>query len=60
MAEIINLNKARKARAKAQGKATASTNRAKHGQSESAKSAEKRRQEKTEQLLDGAKIEKDD
>ena len=60
MAEIINLNKARKAKAQADDKATAAANRAAHGRSKGER--DKSRAEKTQMdhLLDGARIERPD
>lgn len=50
MAEIINLNKARKTRAKAEAKTTAATNRAVHGLSKSVKDLARAEREKTTRL----------
>ncbi|MBB5711219.1 DUF4169 family protein [Sphingomonas xinjiangensis] len=55
MAEIINLNRARKARAKTTAKINAAANRAKFGQSKTEKQAEAAERARAERELDGAK-----
>jgi hypothetical protein len=56
MGEIVNLNRVRKDRAKAEAKAAAKANRASHGQSKAdRKSAEKERS-RVDRLLDGSKL----
>lgn len=57
MSEIVNLNKARKARAQAEAKATAAANRAKFGRTKGDKAASKLDAAKTTRTLDGAKRE---
>ena len=57
MAEIVNLNKARKARAKAEQATEAAANRAKHGRTKAEKQNDKRAQDRRRALLDGAKRE---
>lgn len=57
MAEIVNLNKARKARAQAQKANQADVNRAKHGQTKAEKQNDARARERRRVLLDGAKRE---
>jgi len=57
MADILNLNRARKARAKAEDKARAVENRAKHGRSKLDKTLDQLRADKLRQALDGAKRE---
>ncbi|MCI3135611.1 DUF4169 family protein [Phenylobacterium aquaticum] len=57
MSEIVNLNKARKARAQAEAKATAAANRAKFGRTKGDKAAIKLEAAKTTRTLDGAKRE---
>lgn len=59
MAEVINLNKARKAKAKEAGKAAAVENRARFGRAKADKSLDKARAEKADRALDQAKLEKD-
>lgn len=57
MAEILNLNRARKAKAKTTDKAAAAENRAKFGRSKTEKALETARAEKLARALDGAKRE---
>ncbi len=57
MSEIVNLNKARKAKAKAAGKAQAVQNRVSFGRPKSEKTLEAARAEKAAKALDGAKRE---
>lgn len=57
MAQIINLNHARKAAARARKASTADTNRAKHGQSRAEREAEAARRKLLERALDGARHE---
>jgi nucleotide-binding universal stress UspA family protein len=57
MSGIVNLNKARKAKAKADGKAQAVHNRVKFGRPKAEKSLEAARAEKAAKALDGAKRE---
>ena len=58
MADVINLNRARKAKAKAAGKQAAVENRAKFGRTGADKALEAARKAKAEQALDGAKLDK--
>ena len=60
MAEIINLNKARKARARAEAKSDAVANRASHGRTRAEKDAAEARKARRDRVLDGARIEKPD
>ena len=55
MSEPINLNKARKARAKAEAKVQAAENRVKFGRTKAQKSGEALAAAKVQGLLDGAK-----
>lgn len=55
MSEIINLNKARKAREKAAEKAKAAENRTVFGQSKTVKDLAAARREKAQRELDGHK-----
>ena len=55
MADIINLNRARKAKAREEKSAHAATNRAKFGRTKGEKTAEALEAERREHLLDGAK-----
>lgn len=57
MAEPINLNKARKDRAKAAAKIQAAENRAAFGRTKAEKALIKAKAEKIEAILDGAKRE---
>ncbi|MGQ2990058.1 MAG: DUF4169 family protein [Brevundimonas sp.] len=59
MAEIINLNRARKARDKAEAKDRAAQNRVAHGRTRAEKTAAKIEAERAKRLLDGAKREDD-
>ena len=60
MAEIINLNKARKARARADDKAQAATNRSAHGRSKGERDQARAERSHLDQVLDGARIEHPD
>lgn len=55
MAELINLNKARKAKARATGKAQASENRVRFGQTKGQKAATKLDAERARRELEGKK-----
>ena len=55
MGEVVNLNRVRKARAKAEAAATAAANRAKHGRTGAEKANDRRAEERRQALLDGAK-----
>ncbi len=57
MGEIINLNRARKARDKAEAKATAAANRAAHGRTKGEKRAADAERARVRKLLDQAKRE---
>lgn len=59
MAEIINLNRARKARARAGGKVTAEANRALHGRTRADRDAQRIERERADRHLDGHKREDD-
>jgi hypothetical protein len=59
-ADVINLNKARKARGKQTAKAQAATNRAQFGRSKTERALDKARAEKADRALDGAKREPED
>jgi hypothetical protein len=54
----INLNKARKARAKAEAESRAAENRAKFGRTKTEKAADALREAQRKALLDGAKRER--
>ena len=55
MGDIVNLNHARKARAKAEAEAKAAANRVKHGRTGAEKVADRAAEARREALLDGAK-----
>ncbi|MFN6956748.1 MAG: DUF4169 family protein [Acetobacteraceae bacterium] len=55
MADIVNLNKARKARAKAEAAREAAANRAKHGRSKAERAREEAEAAKRQAALDGAR-----
>lgn len=57
MAEIVNLNKARKARAQAEKATEAAANRTKHGRTRAEKANDARAEARRRALLDGAKRE---
>ncbi|HWU13170.1 MAG TPA: DUF4169 family protein [Caulobacter sp.] len=57
MAEILNLNQARKARAKTDAKARAAENRARFGRTKADKALDAARADRLQRDLDGAKRE---
>jgi hypothetical protein len=57
MAEIVNFNRARKAKAKADDKTRAAENRAKFGRTKGEKTLDAARADKLKRDLDGAKRE---
>lgn len=57
MAEIVNLNRARKAKARGEVQATAAANRIAHGRTKAEKQAAKAEAERRTRELDGAKRE---
>ena len=57
MGEVVNLNRVRKDRAKAEARATAAANRAVHGRSKAERSLSEAERERAARLLDGAKLE---
>jgi hypothetical protein len=56
MAEIVNLNRYRKAKAKAEAKETAADNRVRFGRSKAEKEEAQRLAEKTAKDLDGKQL----
>jgi hypothetical protein len=60
MADIINLNKARKRRKKGEKAEMAAANRSKHGRSGSQKRLDKEPTQRVDQTLDQSKLDKDD
>ena len=59
MAEIVNLRRARKAKAKAEKDKTAEANRVAHGTPKALKKMAAAKAEKTEQIVAGHKLEPD-
>ncbi len=57
MGDLINLNRARKARARDAARAEADANRAKFGRTKAEKAAEAHARDRARALLDGAKRE---
>lgn len=57
MGDVVSLNKARKAKSRAEARATAETNRAKFGRTKAEKDRSKAEKARAEKLLDGAKLE---
>ena len=55
MGDVVNLNKVRKARQKAEAKSAASANRAAHGRSKVERDAAEAEKRRLKALLDGAK-----
>ncbi len=58
MAEIVNLNRARKTKARAEKDKTAQANRVTHGTPKALKKLEEARKDKAEQRLSGHEMEK--
>lgn len=59
MAEIVNLNRARKAKAKAEKQKTAEANRVLHGTPKHVRNLAEARKDKADEALSGHKLEKD-
>jgi hypothetical protein len=57
MGDVVNLGKARKARARAQASTDAAANRAAFGRTRAQKAADAQEKERRDALLDGAKRE---
>ena len=57
MGEIVNLNRARKDRAKAEKKAAADANRVAHGLPKAERTRAEKERARAERLLDGSKLE---
>jgi hypothetical protein len=57
MGEIVNLNRARKDRVKAEARSTAAANRAAHGRTKAERSQADKARARAEKLLDGARRE---
>jgi hypothetical protein len=60
MGEIVNLNKFRKAKAKAEKEAEAETNRVRHGRTKAERETQRRTDEHSSRKLDGHRIDPDD
>ncbi|RYD86878.1 MAG: DUF4169 family protein [Sphingomonadales bacterium] len=60
MGDVVNLNKARKAKARDGARSMADANRAKFGRTRGEKDRDRSEAARTGKLLDGAKIEKDE
>jgi hypothetical protein len=58
MAEIVNLNRARKARDRAAAEARAAANRTAHGRTKAERAKDAEARTKRDALLDGARLEK--
>ncbi|HEX8472087.1 MAG TPA: DUF4169 family protein [Brevundimonas sp.] len=56
MVEVINLNHARKARAKDEARATAAANRVAHGRTRGQREVAEAERDRATRLLDGAKL----
>jgi hypothetical protein len=59
MAEIVNLNKLRKAKARAEDESHAQANRIKHGRTKAEKENDRRAEERSARLHEGKKLEED-
>ena len=59
MGNVVNLNRARKARARAEARTIADANRAKFGRTKAEKVRDRIEKDRAEALLDGAKLEGD-
>lgn len=57
MGDVVNLNKARKAKARSDARMTADANRAKFGRTRAGKERDRAEKARAERLLDGAKLE---
>jgi hypothetical protein len=57
MAEIVNLNRVKKARARQAAEANAAANRASHGRTKAEKAADRAAEARRARLLDGARRE---
>jgi hypothetical protein len=56
MAEIVNLNKARKAKAKTESESRAAANRAKYGRTKAEKDNDRRAEERRQAVLAGKEL----
>ena len=60
MGEIVNLNAARKARAREEAQAKAAANRARYGRTKAERSRERLEEERASRTVDGAKLDRPD
>ncbi|GAB2176784.1 DUF4169 family protein [Dongia sp. agr-C8] len=60
MAEIVNLNKRRKAKARAEDESRAEANRVKYGRTKAEKQNDRRAAERSARLHQGTRLEKDE
>jgi hypothetical protein len=60
MAEVVNLNKIRKAKARAADDSLAQANRIKHGRTKAGKENDRRAEERSARLHEGKKLEEDE
>lgn len=56
MAEIVNLNRVKKAKARAEAEKTAAANRTKHGRTKAERAKDAAEEERRRALLDGARL----
>lgn len=59
MGDVVNLNRARKAKARADARTVAEANRAKFGRTKEEKTGDRIERERAARLLDGAKLDED-
>lgn len=59
MGDVVNLNKARKAKTRVEAKVTADANRAKFGRTKAEKTRDRIEKDRVEKIVDGAKLERD-
>lgn len=57
MGEVVNLNRVRKDRARAEGRTAAAANRATHGRSKAERTRADKERARADKLLDGSKLE---
>ncbi|ATE65402.1 DUF4169 family protein [Rhizorhabdus dicambivorans] len=57
MGDVVNFNKARKAKARVEAQSTAQANRAKFGRTKAEKDRDRIEKDRAAKLLDGAKLE---
>jgi len=59
MGDIVNFNKARKAKVRAEARTTAEANRAKFGRTKGEKQRDRIEKERADRLVDGARLDED-